>query len=308
MKFDVEKTITIDAPLSKVRELVENFQHWNSWSPWTVLEPDCRVQVEGAPKELGHSLTWEGDIIGVGKNTLSRYGDKRLDYDLEFFKPWKSKASVAFVFEEQGDKTKVRWNMESSMPFFMFFMVKMMKNLVGSDYERGLKMLKAVAETGSVNCETKNCGTVDYEGFSYVGIERTLPIDEMPAAMETDMRKIVDDIVIKGGRRARHWVSIYPKFDMKNMQATYISAISDEDLSDFELGPEYVRGTIKSSQALEIQHDGAYEFIGNAWSMGMMTMRAKKMKGGGHPFEQYWNSPMEVPPEELKTSIYFPTK
>lgn len=89
---------------------------------------------------------------------------------------------------------------------------------------------------------------------------------------------------------------------------TYIAAVSDEDLKEVDLGPDYVRGEIASSKALEIKHDGAYDFLGNAWSMGMMYLRAKKMKGKHFPFEQYWNSPMEEEPDNLKTSVFYPVK
>lgn len=101
---------------------------------------------------------------------------------------------------------------------------------------------------------------------------------------------------------------LYPKFNMKTMEVTYIAAVSDEDLQGIDLGTEYIKGRIEDSKMLEIKHNGSYEFLGNAWSMGMMSMQAAKLKGKMMPFEQYWNNPMEVSPEELKTSIYFPLK
>lgn len=308
MKFDVEKSISIDAPMDKVRELVADFNHWNAWSPWTIVEPGCAINIEGTPNQPGHSMRWDGEIIGSGKNTLRSASANTLHYDLEFLKPWKSKARVSFSLEEEGDQTNVTWSMDSSMPFFMFFMIKMMKNMVGMDYERGLRMLKELAEKGVVACDTINNGTVDYQGFSYVGIKRTVPISEMPATMASDFQKIVNDIVVKAQKGAKHWVCVYPKFDIKNMQATYIAAVSDEELGAVALDAEYIQGQIDDSKALEIKHDGSYEFLGNAWSMGMMTMRAKKLKGCAYPFEQYWNSPMEETPDNLKTSVYFPLK
>ncbi|WP_444995344.1 SRPBCC family protein [Aliikangiella sp. IMCC44359] len=308
MKFEVNKSTTIEAPISKVRALVEDFNHWNSWSPWTIIEPGCVVNVAGNPKEPGHSMSWDGEVIGSGKNTLRSADSNQLNYDLEFFKPWKSKAKVSFLFEEIDNKTKVTWIMSSSMPFFMFFMIKTMKNWIGMDYERGLRMLKEIAEKGSVKCQTTNNGMVEYKGFSYVGIQRTVPVSDMPVTMKEDFEKIVNDIVVNGQKGAKHWVCIYPKFDMKNMKATYIAAVSDEDLENINLDPEYIKGQIDDSKALEIKHDGSYDFLGNAWSMGMMYMQAKKIKGTGFPFEQYWNSPMEEAPDDLKTSIFFPSK
>lgn len=308
MKFNVEKSTTINAPLSKVRELVEDFNHWNSWSPWTMLEPGCSVVVAGTPKELGHSMSWDGELIGSGKNILVASDSSHLYYDLAFFKPWKSKAKVGFKIEERNGKTDVVWSMDSSLPFLFFFMVKTMKNMIGMDYERGLCMLKEVAENGVIKCQTRNQGITDYTGFSYVGLKRTVPFSEMSTAAAQDFERIVNDIVVEGKKGARHWVCLYPKFDTKKMIVTYIAAVSDEDAKSLALSSDYVSGVIASGKSLEVQHDGAYDFLGNAWAMGMINLRAKKIKAKGVPFEQYWNSPLETSPEDLKTSVFFPVK
>ena len=309
MKYNVQKSTTINASLSRVREFVEDFNHWNSWSPWTVIEPSCPISVSGNANEAGHCMRWNGDVIGSGENTLISSDSNRLNYDLEFFKPWKSKAQVSFLFEDikkMDTQTKVTWTMNSSMPLFLFFMIKTMKNWIGMDYDRGLRMLKEVCENGSVKCTTTNEGLVEYKGFSYVGIERTVSFSDIPYAMKKDFEKLVKDIVVNAQKGAKHWLCIYPKFDIKNMRATYIAAVSDEGLIDLNLGPEYIKGHIDDSRMLEIQHKGSYDFLGNAWSMGMMYMRSKKYKSNAYPFEQYWNNPMETAPDELSTSIYFP--
>ena len=163
-----------------------------------------------------------------------------------------------------------------------------------------------MAEKGKVNCETKNNGYIDYDGFSYVGIQKTVPFSKMAEQMKKDFAKIIDAVIVQRNKGARHWICLYPKFDLKTLQVTYIAAISDEDVKNEDLGSEFVKGSIASGKMLEIQHDGSYDFIGNAWSMGMMCMQAEKKKTAGDPFEQYWNSPYDVSPEELKSSIYFP--
>ena len=308
MKFSVEKNAIINAPISKVRPLVEDFKQWNAWSPWTIIEPSCPITVRGEPGEVGHTMEWHGDIIGSGKNTIRSSGKDGLYYDLEFYKPWKSKAATGLLFRELGEKTEVTWTMKSSMPFFLFFMVKTMKNWIGMDYERGLRMLKEIAETGDVGAETTNNGIIDYTGFSYVGIQRTVPLSELPAAMKRDFQALVNLVVVEHQTCAMHWVAITPKFDMRNLKVTYIAAVSDENLADKKLASEFRRGRIENSRMLEIKHDGPYDFLGNAWSMGMMLMRAKKYKGAKYPFEQYWNSPLEETPENLKTSVFFPLK
>jgi hypothetical protein len=57
MKFDVEKSIVINALLATVRGLVEDFNQWNSWSSWTVIEPDCEISITGNANESGHSMS-----------------------------------------------------------------------------------------------------------------------------------------------------------------------------------------------------------------------------------------------------------
>ena len=308
MKYHVERSITIDKDLNTVRSHLEDFSRWNSWSPWTIVEPECPIEITGEPGQVGHSMRWDGQIIGSGINTLSGNDEKRLEYDLEFITPFKSKARTGFSLDETKDGTSVTWTMDGAMPFYLFFMIAMMKGWIAMDYDRGLRMLKAVVEDGGVNASTSNKGVSDLTGFSYVGIQRTATLEEIGVQMKKDFETIIDDVVHKREKSARHWVSLYPKMDMKNLQLTYIAAISDEELKDEDLGPDYVKGSVESGQALEISHEGSYDFLGNGWSMGMMYLRAKKMKQKGIPFEFYWNSPLEVETHELKTSIYFPLK
>lgn len=308
MKYHVERSITVKTPVEKIKPFIEDFKNWNLWSPWTIIEPDCSMEITGNPGETGHSMSWNGQIIGSGKNTLIKASNNVWEYDLRFFKPFKSKAKTSLILKEENGNTKVTWTMDSSLPFFLFFMLTKMKNWIEMDYHRGLLMLKEVAEKGGVNSSTVNNGVVDLEGFSYIGIERTVPMEKLPETMPGDFDKLLEEVVIKRGKSAKNWVTLYPKIDMKTMNMTYIAAVSDEELEDEDLGSEYVKGMVKDCKALEIKHDGAYDFIGNAWSMGMMYLRAKKIKGGSVPFEQYWNSPKEVQPHELKTSIFFPLK
>ena len=308
MKYHIERSTLIDADKDRVLSFIKDFNKWNSWSPWTIIEPDCSITVEGTPGDEGHMMRWDGSVIGSGINTLVSNNGSELTYNLEFWKPWKSKAQTRFILEETNEGTKVTWTMDSSMPFFLFFALNSMKTLISLDYDRGLRMLKEMSEKGTVDADTTVNGIVDLEGFSYVGIQKTAPIEQMGPEMKKDFEKLMHDVIQKRGKSAKNWLSLYPKMDMKNMRMTYIAAVSDEALQGEDLSPEYVRGTVKTGKAFEIKHRGSYDFIGNGWSMGMMHIRAQKLKQGGVPFELYWNNPKEVSPHELQTSIYFPLK
>lgn len=310
MKYHLSRSITIDAPVKKVRPHVADFNKWEAWSPWDVVDPDQKSKSEGKPGEVGHKMSWEGEITGSGKMAIEKVEGDNFYHDLEFLAPFKSKAKTSVLLKEEGGKTKVTWTMDSSMPFFLFFMVKTMKSWIEMDYDRGLRMLKAVVEKGKVNAKTTNEGVVDFEGFGYVGLQNTAHADEMPKKMSKDFEKLMKDLE-KNSVKAEKWICVYPKVKMAKKLFTWVASASDENLKDKDLGSEYVKGEIKSGKMLKIRHKGSYQFLGNAWSMGMMYVQSKKkegMKQGDKPFEFYVNSPVDTKEEDLITEIYFPLK
>jgi len=140
-----------------------------------------------------------------------------------------------------------------------------------------------------------------------VGLVNISHMVDMPPDMKADFGRIMADLSV-APQPPPHAVTIYSKVKMAKQLFSYISAVSDEGASTLTLADDYVSGRIPSQKMLEIRHRGSYRFLGNAWSMGHMVMRAKKMKNNGPPFEYYHNGPAEVDESELLTSIYFPIK
>ncbi|MDF2379612.1 MAG: SRPBCC family protein [Candidatus Gracilibacteria bacterium] len=308
MKYHVKSSIVINASLKKIQSYISTFEKWNTWSPWTIVEPKVKHKTTGKPGTIGHKMSWDGKIIGSGTNTISEIGKNSFSYDLEFKKPFKSHAKSKIEFKKVKKGIKVTWSLDSSMPFYLFFMIKSMKAWIEMDYARGLKMLKAMAEDGKIKAKTTNMGVKKYKGFSYIGIRKTSTMKLMPKDMQAAFGELVDFVVMKNKTSAKHWISVYEKSDIGNKMFTYVAAVSDEKLKDITLPDHFVRGKIKNGKMLEIKHQGSYDYLGNAWSMGSMTVRAKKTGGKGYPFEYYWNSPFEVTEEKLKTSVFFPVK
>lgn len=307
MKYQVRKSIVIDADKDTVRPYLADFQNWSAWSPWSVIEPHHKSSFDGALGEAGSSMSWDGSVIGSGKMTLASVVNDDYEYQLEFFAPWKSEAKTAISLRAKGTATEVTWTMDGAMPFYLFFMVGMMKAWIGMDYDRGLRMLKELAEKGEVDAQTSDLGVVDFDGFSYVGLANTSLVQDMPSDMQADFDRLMSDVA--GAPCApKHHLAIYTEVKMSKQRFSYISAVSDESTGELALASDYVHGQIPTQKMLEIRHRGSYHFLGNAWSMGHMVARAKKLKTNGKPFEYYHNSPKEVTENELLTSIFFPVK
>jgi len=300
-KFNVEKSILIQAPVQQVYATVRDFHTWPTWSPWLIAEPGCEAKV--SPDGMQNS--WEGDIVGSGKMIIdSAEENKAIHYTLTFLKPWKAVSPVSFLFEESQEGVKVTWTMEGSMPFFLFFMTKMMGAVVGMDYERGLGMLKDYVESGSVPSALDFPGVETVPGCTYVGIRTECGIQDIGEAMSADFENLAE---LLGREALVHSFSIYHKWDMVKGACEYTAGCA-VDAPPEVLPQGMFTAEFPSCDAYKVVHTGPYRHLANAWSAGMMHGRAKvyKQNKKNHPFETYGNDPGSTPENELITNVYFP--
>lgn len=303
-KTYVNKSIIIDAPVEKVFPLLNNFDQWTSWSPWAILEKEAKVEVAAG----GKFFSWEGNRIGAGEMKItSEKENKSINADLTFLKPWKSQAKIVYTLNEKNGSTEVVWEMFSSLPFFMFWMKQMMQNMIGMDFDRGLKMLKDLIEKGSVPCQLEHEPHVQFEGGNYIGYEMSAAMDRIGVEMSPKINQIHQFIKENDIEASGEMVCIYHKWDMKNMTTRCtIASFVKETPSNLPSG--MTTGKIEPTPVNMVRLIGDYEHMGNAWSMQMMMQRNKEFKHNKKqdPFEVYKNSPYNTANEDLITEVMFP--
>ncbi len=150
-EFRIVRSATISAPASDVFAQVNDFHHWEAWSPWAKLDPAAKRTFEGAPAGTGAIFTWAGNNkVGAGTMTLteSRPNDL-IRIQLEFRKPFKATNTAEFTFSPEGNQTVVTWSMFGRNNFISkaFCLFMNMDKMVGGDFEKGLANMKAVLET-----------------------------------------------------------------------------------------------------------------------------------------------------------------
>lgn len=305
-KMNINRSIYIDAKPEEVYTKLNDFNQWPAWSPWLIMEKGVKVDVE----EGGKYYSWEGNRVGSGNMKVT--GEKEnnsIDYDLNFLKPWKSYAKVGFKIKPNGDGTDVTWSMDSSLPFFMFWMKKMMSAYIGMDYERGLRMLKDYVQDGKVHSELELKGVSDFEGCKYVGIKGDCKIDDMGKDMKEKMGKLMEFAKENNLESNGEVLSIYHKWDMVNRDASYTAAIRVETPPANLSGGLFV-GEIPKFKAHTVGHKGAYEHLGNAWGLQYMMQRGKEFKHNKKidPFEVYKNDPSNTEVDDLLTEVHFAVK
>jgi Polyketide cyclase / dehydrase and lipid transport len=147
--FEVTRRTTIDAPAPTVHALIEDFHEWQRWSPWEEIDPDMRRTHSGAPKGVGARYAWSGNRkAGAGSMDITAVTPERIVLDLAFSKPFKAENVLEFTLRPVGPATEVTWRMTGQQRGLMalFGKVVPMDRLVGKDFDKGLRQLKAAAE------------------------------------------------------------------------------------------------------------------------------------------------------------------
>ncbi|MEL6140195.1 MAG: SRPBCC family protein [Bacteroidota bacterium] len=306
-KFSVVRSTLIDAPADRVFSALNDFHTWPHWSPWLIAEPNATVNIA----EDGKSYNWEGKRVGSGAMSIaSEAPGKSIDYDLTFLKPWKSQAKTSFLLTPANDATKVSWTMDSSLPFFMFWMKNAMIAYIGNDYERGLALLKDYVENnGEVPSKLEFKGEEQFAGYDYIGIKTQTTQAKLGAAMMKDFDRLNDYASTNAGNLAGQPMSIYHKWDIVRKNVVYTAALPVKEVPN-PLPDGFTAGKIPTMRTYTMRHVGPYAHLGNAWATMMMMQRNKEFKvvKGIHPFETYVNSPSDVTENELITDIRFAIK
>jgi len=148
--YNIEKTIVIRKPPAEVKKRVGDLNDYAAWNPWQKTEPSSTKTITGSANAPGHKYAWQGKKIGIGSLTLSGIDDKHIHFDLEFLKPWKSKAKDNWLFEPWGDgnETKVTWQNSGDLPWPMArLMGPMISKNLNYQFGVGLENLKKMCES-----------------------------------------------------------------------------------------------------------------------------------------------------------------
>lgn len=148
-RFEVVRSITVEAEPARVHALVADFTAWTAWSPWEGLDPDLQRTYTGPDAGPGAHYAWQGNRkAGAGSMEITSATPERIDVRLSFLKPWKATSDVTFELAPTESDTEVTWRMhgENTGMAAVVARVVPMDKLVGKDFEKGLARLKAVAE------------------------------------------------------------------------------------------------------------------------------------------------------------------
>lgn len=305
-KMNVVRATSIKSSPDKVFHALSDLHSWTTWSPWLIMEPEAKVDVS----EDGKYYEWKGKRVGSGNMKIT--GEKKNEsvyYDLTFLEPWKSEAKVTFDVIPKGEECQVHWTMNSSLPWFMFWMKSMMEGFVAMDFDRGLNMLKDFIEKGHIDSKMQFKGYSDFTETPYIGIKTTCKMVDIGEVMKADFEKLGDYFDAHPDLHGGSGYAIYHKWNIRRKETTYTACFALDSVPD-DLPSGFFKGKIPASKVYTIRHIGPYRHLGNAWSTLMSMERNKEFKKNKRmdPFEEYISDPRETEENDLITDIHFGVK
>lgn len=147
--YRVSRSTVMQCTPEAVFARVSDLRSWKEWSPWQLMDPEAETTYQGAPGELGASMAWNGEKVGVGSLTFEELEiNTRIQTSLKFVEPFESSSNGEWLFEQTPEGTRVTWAnygelgypLERYMGYFMF------DDMMGGDFEAGLAELKKQCE------------------------------------------------------------------------------------------------------------------------------------------------------------------
>jgi hypothetical protein len=148
--FYVSRETTIAAPPERVYSLINDFHEWQQWSPWEGLDPAMDRTYAGPAAGVGATYAWKGNRrAGQGRMEITESDPRHVGVDLLFAAPMRAHNKVDFTLTPAGDATRVEWAMTGPQNVVMRLMSRVwsMEKMIGPDFDKGLRQLKAAAET-----------------------------------------------------------------------------------------------------------------------------------------------------------------
>ncbi len=150
-RFDVNRSIMIDAPVAKVYDYLKYLKNQDEWSPWKKKDPDMKQEHSGTDGEIGFVSKWSGNkAVGEGEQELKHLTENEsIITELRFFKPWKSESDGYFRLKDKDGKTNLTWGFSgrNKFPINIFMLFFNMEKAVRKDFDEGLSNLKKVMES-----------------------------------------------------------------------------------------------------------------------------------------------------------------
>lgn len=309
--YNVQRSITINAPAETIFQTVSHYENFSKWSPWQHLDPEMKTTIDGADGTVGAKYSWVGNSkAGEGSMTFTKLEpNKTIEQDLAFVKPFKSESQTYMDLEPADGRTKVTWGMKGESAFVSRIMMTLMggmDKMIGPDYEKGLANLKTLSEAAGspVSTTTYEVKEVDWAEKNCISTKRQIvTAKEFDQFFGTNLGAI-SKAIEGAGARAGSPLGIYYSFDEVAMKADMVAAVPYEGKKVSAKGFETIN--LPAGKAYVVDYYGDYMKMKSAYDA--MHNKLKEAGKDKDPvfIEEYLSDPMvEKDTAKWHTKLYY---
>ncbi len=260
-------------------------------------------------KELCATMKWEStnENVGIGSMEISNLEEnKYLETKLTFAgQQW---GVGYFELEDKGETTEVIWGMKGDLGFFGRWVALGIDEMVGADYEKGLKKLKEFTESQkdlNVEIETTNVKSANilYTEEATNFFTNT----DMSSIYANAYSKIKEEMEKQEADFAGAPISITTFFNMETGEVKFNPAIP-VTTDNIKSAGEIKAGKTYEGKVLKALHIGPYDTVDKTYTRLQEYIQANNIEINGDSWEEYVDDPTKVSVDKLKTYIYYPIK
>lgn len=312
--YEVERTVTVEAPREVVFSEVSDFKNWEAWSYWHKQDSTMKLSYGENTTGEGASYSWTSENMGAGTQTFK----KLLPYDtikthIDF--DGQGEGYGTWIFTDAGDqKTTVSWKMNGSSSFFMRSFNVFADQMIGPAFESGLADLKEVAEAEhQAMVEAKadaakmlEVKEVNFEPIKYYGVKDQVAFESMgPEFFEKRYGELAaylgDDFKNLTGAP----MAIYHVWDTENKMAEVEVALPANSKRPGDVRVK--KNTTFGGTALQVDFYGPYEKTGKAHDAIAAYATNNNYEITGAPIEIYVTDPStEADTAKWLTEVIYP--
>lgn len=303
--YEVQRKIIIKKPANMVFYQIADFKNWEKWSPWNASDKDAKFTFAGQDGKVGSKMMWDGDTIGKGSMTITKIHEfDRIETDLELIHPWSMKSHEFFTFDHGHGNTLLTWYDVGKLSYPLGRIMNLFYNmdkLMGPDFEKGLKNIKALLEKAlQISQENMNEKKIYY--ISLVSTMDPADIQSKIGAAFTELKQFVDQNKLDCIAPP---MVITTKYDE---QSYSFDAAFEVSRNTTKPNGRIKAGSIPASKIVKGVHVGSYSQMINSYKDMEAYLAKNNLEKNGRPLEIYIDDPAATKPDKLRTEIVYPVK
>lgn len=310
----VERSIAIKAPAATVFALVDGYTHFNSFSPWAGNNPATAYDYSGPRNGVGATMIWrsKNPHFGSGKQQVIEsvpYEQVRSVVDMEEM----GEALSTFLLNPTGDVTHVNWRFEAELDASIQarWSGRLFDRWIGADFENGLARLAVLAENfSSVDIAELDISEVVLTRRPLLLSSHEANVDEngMREAMDKAydaMQKFMaarnipvpaESIII-----TRDWNEAENRWRFDAAYPLPAATAIDVSGTPFTISASWQGDALRS-----ILRGADYTTSAMNYEKIALYMKLYCYRPAADSWEAYRSDPINTPPEQLVTEIFFP--